>query len=317
MEKKRILLSIQEMDEPFSKMVSVLKEYAEVEVCDLDNYSLKDIDIFIGKKLKKEKLNDANKLKYIFAYKTGVDDFPLEELEKRNITLVNSHADASIIAEYAFGLSIALVNRINEFDYNLRKGIWYDKHDLYWKSFFDMKVGLFGYGHIGKEIHKLLIQNNIETYTIDRGHTYQNIKLVSSLEELVDTVDIIITSVPKTNDTNNVFNASIFDKMYKKYIVNVGRSNSINQNDLYNYLKENKIGGAAIDTWDEKPKDKNTLLMPSYLPFETLDNIILSPHAAMRVATGHQRYVEDITNNVLNHLLGKEIKNIVSLKKGY
>jgi len=317
MEKKRILLSIQEMDEPFSKMVSVLKEYAEVEVCDLDNYSLKDIDIFIGKKLKKEKLNDANKLKYIFAYKTGVDDFPLEELEKRNITLVNSHADASIIAEYAFGLSIALVNRINEFDYNLRKGIWYDKHDLYWKSFFDMKVGLFGYGHIGKEIHKLLIQNNIETYTIDRGHTYQNIKLVSSLEELVDTVDIIITSVPKTNDTNNVFNASIFDKMYKKYIVNVGRSNSINQNDLYNYLKENKIGGAAIDTWDEKPKDKNTLLMPSYLPFETLDNIILSPHAAMRVATGHQRYVEDITNNVLNYLLGKEIKNIVSLKKGY
>ena len=274
MEKKRILLSIQEMDEPFSKMVSVLKEYAEVEVCDLDNYSLKDIDIFIGKKLKKEKLNDANKLKYIFAYKTGVDDFPLEELEKRKITLVNSHADASIIAEYAFGLSIALVNRINEFDYNLRKGIWYDKHDLYWKSFFDMKVGLFGYGHIGKEIHKLLIQNNIETYTIDRGHTYQNIKLVSSLEELVDTVDIIITSVPKTNDTNNVFNASIFDKMYKKYIVNVGRSNSINQNDLYNYLKENKIGGAAIDTWDEKPKDKNTLLMPSYLPFETLDNII-------------------------------------------
>ena len=317
MEKKRILLSIQEMDEPFSKMVSVLKEYAEVEVCDLDNYSLKDIDIFIGKKLKKEKLNDANKLKFIFAYKTGVDDFPLEELEKRNITLVNSHADASIIAEYAFGLSIALVNRINEFDYNLRKGIWYDKHDLYWKSFFDMKVGLFGYGHIGKEIHKLLIQNNIETYTIDRGHTYQNIKLVSSLEELVDTVDIIITSVPKTNDTNNVFNASIFDKMYKKYIVNVGRSNSINQNDLYNYLKENKIGGAAIDTWDEKPKDKNTLLMPSYLPFETLDNIILSPHAAMRVATGHQRYVEDITNNVLNYLLGKEIKNIVSLKKGY
>ena len=99
--------------------------------------------------------------------------------------------------------------------------------------------------------------------------------------------------------------------------MNVGRSNSINQNDLYNYLKENKIGGAAIDTWDEKPKDKNTLLMPSYLPFETLDNIILSPHAAMRVATGHQRYVEDITNNVLNYLLGKEIKNIVSFKKGY
>jgi phosphoglycerate dehydrogenase-like enzyme len=122
----KILLSISELDDAFSKMVESLKEYASVDVVDLQNYNLADYDIFIGKKLSKSKLDEANKLKYIFAYKTGVDDFPLAELEKMGVVLINSHADSRIIAEYAFGLSVALVNRINEFDLNLRQGIWYD-----------------------------------------------------------------------------------------------------------------------------------------------------------------------------------------------
>lgn len=317
MEKQKILLSIQENDESFEQMVHELRKYAIVDVVGLNDYDLKDYDVFIGKKLDAEKLVNANKLKIIFAYKTGVDDFPLKELEKRNITLINSHADSTIIAEYSIGLSIVLVNRIHEFDLNLRKGIWYDKNNMYWKSFFDMKIGLFGYGHIGKAIHHILFKNRIQTYTIDRGHKYENINLVSSIEELVTTCDIIILSVPKVKETDNLFNARIFDMMPHKYIVNVGRSNVINQKDLYEYLKNDYLGGAAIDTWDKKPKDKDTKLMPSLYPFEELDNIILSPHAAMRVSKGHQRYVEDTTKNVLDYLLGNELKNIVNLKKGY
>ena len=315
--KLKILLSIQEKDAAFDKMVKTLSKVATIDVSNLTDYSLKDYDVFIGKKLNVDKLKDANKLKYIFAYKTGVDDFPLKELEEKCVILINSHADSAIIAEYAFGLSIALVNRIPEFDYNLRKGIWYDKANMYWRSFFDMKVGLFGYGHIGKDIHKLLKQNNIETYTIDRGHNYENINLVSSLEELVNECDIIISSVPKIKETNNLFNEDLFKKMKGKYIVNVGRSNVINQKDLYNNLKNGLLGGAAIDTWDEKPKNKDTILMPSEYPFEKLDNIILSPHAAMRVYNGHERYVLDITNNVLNLIEGKKLTNIVNYKKGY
>ena len=61
--------------------------------------------------------------------------------------------------------------------------------------------------------------------------------------------------------------------MKGKYIVNVGRSNVINQKDLYTNLKNEHLGGAAIDTWDEKPKNKDTILMPSEYPFEKLDNI--------------------------------------------
>lgn len=313
----KILLSISELDDAFTKMIESLREYASVDVVDLQNFSLADYDIFIGKKLSKSKLSEANKLKYIFAYKTGVDDFPLAELEERGIILINSHADSSIIAEYAFGLSVALVNRINEFDLNLRQGIWYDIDNMYWKSIFNMKVGLFGYGHIGRDIHSILLQNHIETATIDRGHKYENIHLVNSLEELVNYCDLIICSVPKTPKTDNLFNKEMLALMKEKFIVNVGRSNVINEKELYEVLKNKQIGGAAIDTWEEKPKNKRTKLMPSEYSFHDLNNIILSPHAAMRVENGHERYVMDVTQNVIGLITKGEVYNVISYKKGY
>ena len=313
----KILLSISELDDAFSKMIESLKEYASVDVVDLQNYSLADYDIFIGKKLSQTKLSEANKLKYIFAYKTGIDDFPLAELEERGIILINSHADSSIIAEYAFGLSVALVNRINEFDLNLRQGIWYDIDNMYWKSIFNMKVGLFGYGHIGRDIHNILLQNHIETATIDRGNEYENIHLVNSLEELIKYCDLIICSVPKTPKTDNLFNKEMLALMKEKFIVNVGRSNVINEKELYEVLKNKQIGGAAIDTWEEKPKNKRTKLMPSEYSFHDLNNIILSPHAAMRVENGHERYVMDVTQNVIGLITKGEVYNVISYKKGY
>ena len=188
---------------------------------------------------------------------------------------------------------------------------------MYWKSIFNMKVGLFGYGHIGRDIHSILLQNHIETATIDRGHKYENIHLVNSLEELVNYCDLIICSVPKTPKTDNLFNKEMLALMKEKFIVNVGRSNVINEKELYEVLKNKQIGGAAIDTWEEKPKNKRTKLMPSEYSFHDLNNIILSPHAAMRVENGHERYVMDVTQNVIGLITKGEVYNVISYKKGY
>ena len=315
--KCRICLSISAMDRWFEKLVLELEKYAEVDVVGLEIQSLKGYDIFIGKKLKKEELETADKLRIIFAYKTGVDDFPLEELKKRKIYLVNSHIDSDYIAEYAFGLSMSLLNRITESDRKLRKGIWYDEENPYWKSIFDVKVGLLGYGHIGKQLQKILERNCIETYTIDRGKDYDGVKLVRNLEELCKKTDLIIVSLPKTPQTDGLFNRDTFKLMEGKYLVNVGRSNCIDQEALYEVLKEEWLGGAAIDTWDQKPKSKTEILVPSKYPLDELDNIILSPHQAMRVSDGHKRYVMDILAKVYDCINSGILTDVVDLEKGY
>lgn len=313
----KICLSIGKEGVEFSNLAAALRQYAQVDVVGLEGFSLSGYDIFIGKQLSKEILQTADRLKIAFAYKTGVDNFPLTEMAEKGITLVNSHADSNIIAEYAFGLSISLVNRITECDKKLRNGIWYDNSNPYWESIFDMKVGLLGYGHIGKQIHKILQKNGIETYTLNRGKDYQGITPVDTLEELFQKTDILILSLPKTPATDNLINENSLKWLKGKYIVNVGRSNCIDLKALYEALKENRIAGAAIDTWDEKPKNTTTTLYPSQYPFQELDNVVLSPHQATRINVGHQRYVNDTCQKVIAYIQTGAVTDKVDLQKGY
>ena len=310
----KILLSIDKMDPSFYTLCEKLSAVAEVTVAGLTGFSLADVDIFIGKKLGLEELSTANKLRAVFTYKTGVDEFPLDKLMEMGVLLCNSHANSEYIAQYAFALALALTARVVEYDKNLRQGDW--SVNLNWNSLFNMKVGLVGYGGIGKEINKLLRANGIATYTINRGKTYENIVAVDNLVELCEATDLLILSLPKTAETNDMFNAEIFSHMKGKYIVNVGRGNCIDEEALYQSLVKGEVAGAAIDTWRQKSRGEQKLF-PSKKHFEQLNNVLLSPHKAMMVDDGHDRYVMDVLDNVLAYLDGQPPRNVVNLTNGY
>ena len=314
--KKKILLSISARDKDFDNLISVLKGQADVTVAGLDDYSLDGIDIFIGKSMPADKLKSANRLKAVFAYKTGVDGFPVDMLRDMNVIMCNSHVNSEYIAQYAFSLALAITTRIAEFDRKMRGGDW-DILNPYWKNLFDMKVGIVGYGSIGRAINNILRDNGIPTYTIDRGKDYGDINLVPSLEQLCKAADLLMLALPQTAQTDKLFDERIFNLLNGKYIVNVGRSNCIDEKALYSALKSRTLAGAAIDTWRQKPTAENPILKPFDYPFDELDNIVLSSHKAMQVCDGHSRYVKDTLDNVLIYLSGKTPKNIVDLAKGY
>lgn len=313
----KILLSVSDLDESFCFLKDELSKVANVDVKDLSFKSLEGYDIFIGKKLSKSQLQTADQLKAIFTYKTGVDNFPLKELQEKGIELYNSHANSKIIAEYAFALAMSLTNRVTEFDKKMRQGIWYDNEAFYWKNLFSMKIGLVGYGSIGQAIHEILINNKIETYTLNRGKQYHHIHVVETLEELCENTDLIIISLPKTQETNDLFNRELFAHLKGKYIVNVGRSNCINEVDLYEALVHKQLAGAALDAWDTKPSSRQTQYLPFKMPLNELDNVILSPHQAMRIQNGTKNYVADILAQVQDFIDGKKLENKVDLNKGY
>lgn len=312
-----ICLSIEEMDPDFARMKHALEKIANVTVVGLSGYSLAGFDIFIGKKMSREILATADQLQLIFAYKTGVDDFPLDEIAKRGIQVINSHADSDFIAQYAFGLGISLTSRIPEFDKKFRRGIWYDHENPYWKSIFEMKIGLAGYGHIGQAIHKILYNNRIDTYTINRGKKYAHIKTVPDLTTLCDTCDMLILSLPKIPATDCIIDREMLTHLKNKYLVNVGRGNCIDLRALFDALNNKELAGAAIDTWNQKPAKDEVDFFPFEVPLHTLDNIVLSPHQAMKVSRGHEQYVTDITKKVISYILTGELSDIVDLQKGY
>ena len=310
----KILLSVDKMNAAYQKLYDKLSAVADVAIVGVDEFDLTDVDILIGKKLGVKELATANKLKAVFTYKTGVDDFALDKFQEMGITLCNSHANSGYIAQYAFALALALTARVVEYDKNLRQGDW--SINLNWKSLFNMKVGLVGYGAIGKDIHKLLSANGIETYTLNRGKTYEGIATVDTLVELCEVSDLLILSLPKTAETNDMFNAEIFSHLAGKYIVNVGRGNCIDEEALYQSLVNGGVAGAAIDTWRTKSRSEQKLF-PSQKHFERLNNVLLSPHKAMMVDDGHDKYAMDVLDNVLSYLDGKPPRNVVNLNSGY
>lgn len=314
--KVKLLLSIAARDSSFDRLISELSEIADVSVVGLDGYSLGGVDVFIGKKLDERALSGADRLKAVFAYKTGVDDFPLAAIKAHGVKLSNSHVNSDRIAQYAFGLAMSLVNRVAEFDRRMRGGDWCGE-DPCWRSLFDMRAGLVGYGSIGRAVHGVLTANGMDCYTIDRGRDYGNIGLVDSLEALCEMCDILFLSLPKTSATDKMFDSRIFGLLKGKYIVNVGRSNCIDEPALYAALENGTLGGAAIDTWREKPSSALELLKPFDMPFDKLNNIVLSSHKAMQTADGHERYVADVLEKVKKYLATGEIDDAVDLDRGY
>lgn len=312
----KILLSVSNMDSSFQKMKDELEKVASVDVCGVSDFSLKGYDLFIGKKMTSDILKTQDRLKAIFAYKTGIDDFPLDEINELGIKIYNSHAASRYIAEYAFALSLALTMRLNERDRNLRKGDW-DNDDPLWSSPFNMTFGLVGFGSIGQDVYKILEDNHIKAYTINRGKKYpSSIGLVDSLESLCKVCDLLIVSLPKTPETDKIFNKDIFKLLKGKYIVNVGRSNCLDEHDLYLSLKSNELAGIANDAWDKKGKGDEAFF-PSEERFYELDNFLLSSHKASMAIDGHDKYVMDCLDQVLRYIKNDTSLQSVDLTKKY
>jgi phosphoglycerate dehydrogenase-like enzyme len=91
----------------------------------------------------------------------------------------------------------------------------------------------------------------------------------------------------------------------------------IDEKALYEALADGRLAGAAIDTWAEEPAHFSDKRFPSLYPFQNLENVILSPHAAAQEENGADRYIEDVTKKVLAYLRGEGISDAVDLLKGY
>ena len=103
------------------------------------------------------------------------------------------------------------------------------------------------------------------------------------------------------------------------YLVNIGRGPIIDEESLFEVLREEKIAGAAIDVWyDYQPKeDDEGRKFPSKYPFYLLENVILSPHRGASPMSDLKRWDEQI-KNIIRFVKGKkEFLNEVNLDEGY
>ncbi len=261
----------------------------------------KDADVMIGWRPSRELLREAKKLKLFINPGTGVkhqiENF--RELNKlRKVTLVNGHGHAYVVAQHTVSMLLALMNRIILHHNAMKEGVWRmsDDTDVFSASVSlrNKKIGLLGYGAINRHVHRFLsgfenefhiLKRDLEFGISDLGFNKKKIHKygVKDLNRFLEEIDILIIAVPHTSKTESMIGKKELKLLGKNsLIVNVARGTIVNEESLYEALKKNIIGGAALDVWyNYNPKkDKKGKKYPFKYPFHKLKNVLMSPHRA-------------------------------------
>ncbi|GAB6190153.1 NAD(P)-dependent oxidoreductase [Marinitoga arctica] len=273
------------------KLEELKKEFKDIEVIfPTDNKieeKLKDVDGIIGGFIKEKELELAKNLKIIFVPFAGVEQLPHEKLKKRKIIVSNAHGNGKYVAERAISLALALLGKIVTFHNDLKKGIWHGfavGESIFdsWTSIQNKKVGILGFGAIGKSIATYLKSFNTTNYILKHNKIEflpKNVdKVYYDVDEILRDSEIIFLTLPLTEKTYEIISEERLLKMKDKYLINVGRGKLISEEGLYKSLKNGILKGVALDVWFNYPTAENKNIMPSNYPIWEFDNVVLSPH---------------------------------------
>ncbi|MBN1330979.1 MAG: hypothetical protein JXA54_16020 [Candidatus Heimdallarchaeota archaeon] len=306
----------------------------------------KTAEILMGPYVTEEILSKARpevggKLKLIFIPWTGVDRLDLSLVKKYNIPVANSHGNARTIAEFGIALLLTAAKNIIHHDRLMREGDWSSRFRDYPSINITGKtIGLLGFGAIGTECAKLLQGFDVKLIACRRTPsktTDQQKKLVESifaytnLTQFLTQSDIIINSLPLTNETKSFLGKEQFMQMKDGIIlINIGRGETIDEEAIYEATKSGKVFAAGLDPQWHYPErsfpsrktdgelDIKVKHYPSIYPIHEFDNVVLSPHRAGHLVEGYERsHWQDVIENILRIYRGKEPINIIDLEKGY
>lgn len=282
---------------------------------------IKDADVIVAARLSKEEIESSN-LKLIIVPMAGVNALDWEAIRKRRIMVSNCHANASVVAERALALALALLGRIVEFDHDLRYGVWHgysvgSPEEDHWHSLRNRTVCIVGMGHIGEELSKLLQPFNCEIIGVKRFAPKEHSKITSDLDWAIQVSDVIFLTLPLTKETKNLFDAQRLRRMKGKYLINVSRGEIIDEKAFFEAIRDRILAGAAIDTWYAYPKNADEVTLPSRYPFNTLENVVLSPHVGGYTEQGSIGLMNETFNILEKFLKTGEIINLVDPEQEY
>jgi len=269
---------------------------------------IKDVDgIIVGIDPITEKvLEKAERLKVISKYGVGVDNIDLETAKKMGIIVTNTPgANSNAVAELTLGLIFCVLRNIHVSDRKAREGFWgrFVGYELYGKT-----LGIIGTGSIGKRLVSLLkgFNLNILCYDIYPDYSWaerENVKYVS-MEELLKGSDIISIHVPLTKDTHHLISKKEISLMKNSaIIINTSRGGIIDENALYEALRDKRILGAGLDVFEKEPPENSPLL--------SLDNVVVTTHIGAHTKEAIENMASIATENLILALKGEKPKFIV------
>ncbi len=258
-------------------------------------------------------------LKLYQAPAAGTDAIDLGRLPA-GATLCNAFGHEDAIAEYVMTALLLRHVPLPRADARLREGhwdFWAGNPGALRTELGGGSIGLLGFGHIGKAIAVRAKAFGMRVTVCNRSPVAPSPLVDESfgldrLDAFMASADAIVVSLPLTEATRGIVGAAALAAMRPHaIIVNVGRGPVIDEKALYEALSGDRIGGAIIDTWYRYPSADKPVTTPGEWPFETLANIVMTPHMSGWTHGTVRRRQETIAGNVARLLRGEALINVV------
>jgi D-3-phosphoglycerate dehydrogenase len=253
-------------------------------------------------KLSRELIEKADKCKIIARVGVGLDNIDEEAAKEKNIRVINAVEGATTaVAELVIGLMLSMAREITRADREIRNGNWIKK-ELAGSELKGKYLGIIGLGNIGKRLGRLTraLNMNIIGYDvvpIDEEFSKEVGLMKADLDTLLSSADYVSLHVPLLDSTHHMINAEKLKLMKNTArIINTSRGGVIDEEALYNSLKEGNIAGAALDVFEVEPATGNRLT--------TLPNFIATPHMGAQTKEAQLLAANIIAEKIIQVLRG-------------
>ena len=272
-------------------------------------------------KVDQELIEGMPNLKMIHSEGVAYNLIDLQAASKQNVSVCNcASMNASAVAEQTIYLMLACIKNGIKNHQAVLNGKQMDIKMNYMQEanlmeLSDFKIGLIGFGDIGKEVAKRLNGFGCDVYCTKRSPLTQaeqeeyNVTYLSQ-EDLLKTCSMISLHLPVNSETEHMCNSSFFMGCNHTIFINTSRGELVEDEALLNALKNHQIEMAGIDTLDMEPvkKDHPVLSWPS----EILDRVILSPHIGGITRSSFQRGYQMIWENIARLNEEQSLKRVVN-----
>ncbi|WP_144867472.1 phosphoglycerate dehydrogenase [Hyella patelloides] len=283
---------------PLEELVKIIPEY--------DALMLRS-----GTKVTKEVIEAGKSLKIIGRAGVGVDNIDVAAATRQGIVVVNSPEGNTIAAaEHALAMILSLSRQIPAANQSVKAGKW-ERKKFIGNEVYKKTLGVVGLGKIGAHVATVARAMGMKLIAYDPFVSNERAERLHcrlvDLDLLFQESDYITLHIPKTTETANLINAESLATMKPTVrIVNCARGGIIDESAIAEALKENKIGGAALDVYANEPLGESPLT-------ELGPNTVLTPHLGASTEEAQVNVAVDVAEQIRDVLLGLPARSAVNI----
>jgi len=214
----------------------------------------------------------------IGAFCIGTNQIDVAAADQRGVAVFNApFSNTRSVVELAIAEIVALTRRLTQKNADMHAGVW-DKSAEGAHEIRGRRLGIVGYGNIGAQLSVLAEALGMQVLFYDTADKLAlgNARRCESLDELLETADIVSLHVDGRSTNRGIFGEEQFARMRRgSLFLNLSRGFVVDHDALRAHIESGHLAGAAVDVFPREPKGRGEGFVSE---LRGLPNVILTPH---------------------------------------